>query len=268
MEAATEARAGSGWYAVLARTGLTAKGVSYALVGGLAIGVAIGVGGATTSREGALHRLAGAGFGSVLLVLLGIGLAAYAAWRFVQAIVCQEDEGWKTWGKRAGYAARGAVYAALAWSAVRFVLGAGGSESQTKKAHKTTAEVLSWPGGRWLVGAAGVVFVGAALWNLYRGLSKKFEDKWVARTGAAQTWGGRAGVAGHAARFVVFGLIGWFAIKAAYGYDPQDAVGLDGALQRLANESYGQLLLGVTAAGLVAYAIYCFVDARYRDVSA
>jgi hypothetical protein len=28
------------------------------------------------------------------------------------------------------------------------------------------------------------------------------------------------------------------------------------------------LLLGLTAAGLVAYALYCFVDARYRDVSA
>jgi hypothetical protein len=268
MEVATDARTGRGWYAALARTGLTAKGVSYALVGGLAIGVAVGVGGATTSREGALHHLAGAGIGRVLLVLLAIGLASYAAWRFVQAVVCEEGEGWKTWGKRAGYAARGAIYAGLAWSAVKFVIGSGGSESQNEKAHKATAEVLSWPGGRWLVGGAGVVLAAAGFWNLYRGLSKKFEDKWVARSGAAQTWGGRAGVLGHAARFVVFGLIGWFAIKAAHGYDPKDAVGLDGALQRLAHESYGQFLLGLTAAGLVAYAIYCFVDARYRDVSA
>jgi hypothetical protein len=268
MEVASEARSGRGWYAVLARTGLTAKGVSYALVGGLAIGVAVGLGGATTSREGALHHLAGGGTGSVLLVLLSVGLASYAAWRFVQALVCDEDEGWKRWGKRAGYAARGAIYAGLAWSAARFVVGAGGHESQNEKAHKATAEVLSWPAGRWLVGAAGVVFVGAGLWNLYRGVSKKFEDKWVARSGAAQTWGGRAGVIGHVARFVVFGLVGWFALKAAHDYDPQDAVGLDGALQRLAHESYGQFLLGVTAAGLVAYAIYCFVDARYRDVSA
>jgi hypothetical protein len=50
-------------------------------------------------------------------------------------------------------------------------------------------------------------------------------------------------------------------------YDPQDAIGLDGALQKLAHQSYGPSLLGVTAAGLVAYAIYCLADARYRDVS-
>jgi hypothetical protein len=27
------------------------------------------------------------------------------------------------------------------------------------------------------------------------------------------------------------------------------------------------LLLGVTAAGLLAYGVFCLVDARYRDVS-
>jgi hypothetical protein len=51
-------------------------------------------------------------------------------------------------------------------------------------------------------------------------------------------------------------------------FDPHDAVGLDGALQKLAHHSYGSALLGFTAAGLIAYAVYCFVDARYRDVSA
>jgi hypothetical protein len=59
-----------------------------------------------------------------------------------------------------------------------------------------------------------------------------------------------------------------FAVKAAVDYNPKDAVGLDGALQRLAHQSYGPALLALTAAGLVAYAIYCFVDARYRDASA
>ena len=58
-----------------------------------------------------------------------------------------------------------------------------------------------------------------------------------------------------------------FAIKAASDYNPQDAVGLDGALQKLAHQSYGSYLLGLTAAGLIAYAIYCFFDARYRDLT-
>ena len=109
-----------------------------------------------------------------------------------------------------------------------------------------------------------------ACWNLYRGLARKFEDKW--RTGeirrTKRKWGGRAGVVGHVARFVVFGLIGVFVIKAAIDYNPKDAIGLDGALQKLAHAIYGPWLLGFTAAGLVCYGIYCLVDARYRDVSA
>jgi hypothetical protein len=246
---------------VLARVGLVAKGVSYALVGALAIGVALGVGGDTTSRDGALHALAGNTFGTVVLVLLVLGFAAYAFWRVLQAVRCDG------WPKRLGYLGRGAIYFGLAYSAARIVAGAGGGESQTEKAHKTTATVLSLPAGRWLVGAAALVVIGVGLWNLYRGLSRKFEDKWIERSDAAQTWGGRAGIVGHAARFVVFTLIGIFAIKAAAQYDPQSAVGLDGALQKLAQQTYGSALLALTAAGLVAYALYCFVDARYRDVA-
>ena len=175
----------------------------------------------------------------------------------------------KKWGKRAGYVGRGLIYAGLTFACVKIVTGDGSQESQNEKAQKTTATVLDWPGGRWIVGIAGLCIVGAGLWNLYRGISKKFEEKW--RTGtmrsAERKWGSRAGVAGHVARAVVFSLVGIFVAKAAIEYDPSDAIGLDGALRKLAHASYGPYLLGVTAAGLLCYALYCFVDARYRDVS-
>jgi hypothetical protein len=263
------ARSGGGWYEAFARIGLVAKGVSYGLVGVLAIGVATGTGGAATSREGALKQLAGSGFGSVVLVLLTAGLACYALWRFVQAGTVSDDDEKKVWGKRIGYAARGLVYASLAFSAAKILAGAGSSQSQNGKAHKTTAAVLSWPAGTWLVGIAGAVFIGVGAWNAYRGLTRAFEKKWKRQgmSAAAKTWAGRAGVVGHLARAIVFALIGIFAIMAAADYNPQDAVGLDGALQKLAHQSYGPYLLGLTAAGLVAYAVYCFADARYRDVS-
>ena len=248
------------WQELCARFGLAAKGVSYALVGVLAIGVAIGVGGDATSRNGALHALAGNTFGTFVLALLAAGFAAYAVWRVMQSV--SDDK----WTKRIGHLARAAVYFALTYSAARILVGAGGGQSQNAKAHKTTAVVLGLPGGPWLVGIAGAVLFGVGCWNLYRGLSRSFEDKWIRRTGAAERWGGRAGVVGHCARFVVFALMGAFAIKAAADYNPKDAVGLDGALQKLAQQSYGQVLLGVVAAGLVAYAVYCFADARFRDV--
>jgi Domain of Unknown Function (DUF1206) len=277
QRAQADAQAGRGWYAALARAGLVAKGVSYGLVGVLAVALALGAGGKATSRQGALEKLASHSLGKVVLALLALGFAAYALWRFVQAVAEHEDASdgetkgaAKKWGKRAGYVGRGLIYAGLTASAVKILLGSGGGQSQTGKAHKTTAMVLSWPAGTWLVGIAGAIVVGVGLWNLYRGVSRKFEDRW--RTGEmgeqARKWGGRAGLVGHVARAVVFSLIGIFLVKAALQYDPKEAVGLDGALRKLAHAGYGPYLLGVTAAGLVAYGLYCFVDARYRDVSA
>ena len=39
--------------------------------------------------------------------------------------------------------------------------------------------MLGWPGGQWIVGAAGAVFIGVALYQGYKGVSRKFleEDK-------------------------------------------------------------------------------------------
>jgi hypothetical protein len=268
-----EAQSGRGWYAVLARTGLVAKGLSFGLVGALALKLALGDGGQATSRQGALAQLAHHSFGKFALIALAIGFAAYALWRFVQAFAEErdpDDSAAKVWAKRAGYIGRGVIYAGLTFSTVKILTGSGGGQSQNSSAHKSTAMVLSWPAGTWIVGAAGVAIVGVGLWNLYRGLSRSFEDKWrVGRLSPSwRKWGGRAGVLGHVARFVVFGLIGIFITKAAIDYNPKDAIGLDGALQKLAHASYGPYLLGLTAVGLIAYGIYCLVDARLRDVSA
>ena len=257
-----KAESGSGWYAVLARTGLVAKGVSFGIVGVLAVKLALGDGGKATSREGALQSLAQQSFGKVVLILLALGFGAYALWRFVQAFAERK------WGAGAGYVGRGLIYAALTFSAVKILVGAQTNGSQTQRAHKTAATVLGWPAGTWIVGIAGALIIGVGLWNLYRGLSRNFEKKWRGGMGrSARKWGGRAGVLGHIARAAVFALIGIFAVKAALDYNPKDAIGLDGALQKLAHASYGPYVLGLTAAGLICYGVNCLVDARYRDVS-
>jgi hypothetical protein len=273
-DARRKAEAGRGWYGWAARIGLVAKGISYGIVGALAIQVAVGGGGKATSREGALATVADSGLGKALLVALALGFAAYALWRFVQAFAVREDDDGATgtakeWGKRAGYVGRGLIYAGLAYSTVRLLAGSGDQQSQSEKAQSTTAGVFDWPAGRWLVLLGGLAIAGAGAWNVYRGLTKKFEDKWrISRMSKPERkWGSRAGVLGHLARGVVFGLIGTFLVKAAIEFDPNEAIGLDGALRKLAEASYGPFLLGVTAAGLVCYGIFCLVDARYRDVS-
>ena len=273
-EARTKARAGRGWYAVLARVGLVAKGASFILVGALAIKLAVGDGGKATSRQGALQSLAQHSFGKIVLAGLAAGFAAYALWRLVQAFAEQEDPGdgeaegeAKKWAKRAGYVGRGSIYAGLTYTAVKILLGAE-TQSQNREAHKTAGALLGWPAGTWIVGLVGACILTAGLWNVYRALTKRFEDRWRGGGWTTRKWGGRIGVVGHFARGIVFGLIGIFVIKAALGYNPRDAIGLDGALQKLVNAPYGPWALGATAAGLIAYGLFCFVDAAYRDVSA
>jgi Domain of Unknown Function (DUF1206) len=273
-KARRDAERGRGWYSWLARIGLVAKGVSYGIVGVLAVQLALGGGGKATSRQGALATLADEPLGRVLLAVLAAGFAAYAIWRFVQAFAEREDEGdakgeAKKWGKRAGYVGRGAIYAGLTFTTLKLLTGSGAGESQNQQAKQHTATVLDWPAGRWIVGLAGLAVAGAGAWNVYRGLARKFEKKW--RIGnmsdVERRWGARAGILGHLARGVVFGLIGVFLTKAAIEYDPREAIGLDGALHKLAGTSYGTWLLGLTAVGLICYGLYCLVDARYRDVS-
>jgi hypothetical protein len=257
------------WISVFGRVGLVAKGVSYALVGFLAVEVALGKGGRATSRQGALATIAGHSWGKVLLVTLAIGFAAYALWRLAETIWPSGDDRFlERTAKRIGTLARAAIYAGLTYSALKIAFGSGGQESQNAKAHQATAQVLSWDNGKWILGVAGGAVVAAGLYNAYRGLTSKFTKHWdTARMSAtARRWGERIGLVGLVARAIVFGLVGAFMIKAAIEYDPREAIGLDGALQKLANQAYGSWLLGLTAAGLVAYALFCFSEARYREV--
>jgi hypothetical protein len=256
-------------FEVMARLGLVGKGLIFCIIGLLAIRVATHTGGDTTDKSGALQQVARQPFGEVLVVALAVLFVAYALWRFVEAIVGTDDDGAKDWAKRAGYVGRGAVYAAAAYVAVQIVAGSGkGGSSGGGNEDAITARVLDWPAGQWLVAAAGVAVLGLAGWNAWRGVSRKFKKAWrTEQMGETEERAATAvGVAGHLARAVTFALIGWFLLKAAYEYDPKETVGLDGALAKLARADYGPFLLGVTAAGLIAYGVFCFAEARWRDV--
>ena len=264
-----DAEQGRGWAAAVARAGIVAKGVSYGLVGILAILLALGSSGKTTSRTGALATLAQEPLGKVVLGVLAVGFAAFAAWQLLRTVFGPDgDDGIKDWGKRAGTLGRAGIYAALTFATVRILLGAR-TDSQTQDARENTAVVLSWPGGRWIVGAVGLGILGAGAWNVYRGVARTFTDAWRAgMSRSAKRWGARAGVLGHVARGIVFGLVGIFLGKAAIEFDPHEAVGLDGALHEVVQATYGRYALGFVAFGLICYGVFCLVDARYRDVSA
>ena len=249
----------------LARAGLVARGVIYAVIGILAIKLALGDGGKTANQNGALDTIAKQPFGKVLLIVVAIGLAGYAIWRLVRAAIGHGPESSDDAKDRVGGVGSGLTYGALCVTAVSILLGSGGSSGSPDKA---TGGVLEWPTGQVLVVIAGLIIVGVGLEQGYRGIKKKFLEK--SKTEQMNEKVKRAftglGVFGHLARMVVFVLIGYFLIRAAIDYNPDKAVSLDGALAALGQASYGPVLLGIVAAGLIGFAAYSIADARYRRV--
>jgi hypothetical protein len=250
----------------LSRAGFVARAVVYGIIGILALKVAFGHGGKLTSQQGALHTVAQQPFGKVLLTLVAIGLGGYSLWRLVRAAIGHGPEGSDTGFERVAAFASGLAYGALCALAIEILLGAGSATAGSPK--KSAAGVFGWPAGTWIVGIVGCVMIGVALYQGYRGITKKFlDDSKVEEMGpGVKRWIGRLGTVGHLARMVVFGLVGIFFIEAAIDYNPNKAVGVDGALAKIVNHSYGPILLGIVAAGLIAFSLYSLSDARYRRI--
>ena len=75
------------------RLGFATKGLLTILVGVLALRHALGQGGRLTGQEGAIRTLRDQPFGQVALVVLTVGLSAYALWMFVSAFVDPQGKG-------------------------------------------------------------------------------------------------------------------------------------------------------------------------------
>lgn len=257
------------WMERLARLGYATEGAVYALIGLLAMGAAIGTGGRVTGQHGAFAVLAGSLFGSALLALIAIGFLGYALWRGVQAIADPDKEGTdvKALGKRVGYGVSAMVYAGLALSAAGLIFGlaneSGGSPDDW------TALLLSWPLGPVLVVGVGAAVIGVGVHEIYQAFKAGFVEylKLGEMGEKVRKWTERWGRLGIAARGVVFGVVGTFLIRAALEYDPQEARGLGGALQTLAQQPLGPWLLGAVAFGLIAYGLFMLAVARYRRIS-
>ena len=249
------------WFA---RFGIAARGVVYVVIGFLAIKLALGDGGKAADQQGALKTIAHQPLGKVLLVLMAVGLLGYASWRLLRAAL-GGSQGQDDLKDRVDGIASGISYAILFLGAVKILAGSGGGGANPDQA---AGGVLGWPAGPWLVGIAGLVLIGVGVQQGYKGLTRKFMDETDTQSmsGPVEHAYTALGIFGHLARMAVFGLIGWFVIKAAIEFDPDKAVALDGALAKLAHAPYGPVLLGVVAAGLIGFGVFSLVESRYRRV--
>jgi hypothetical protein len=257
----------SPWPSRVARIGILARGVIHLLVGWLAIRIATGDAAERADQRGALSAVLRQPLGRGLVFLLALGFLAYAAWRIMEAVLDTEDKGAP---QRVGQAARAVLYLGLAGTAVTMALrgsdsGSGGGGGGSRD---VATGVLGMTGGQWIVGLAGAAVVATGLWNGWRAVSRSFEKriKEAEMSATERRWTVRAGVVGHLARMVAYLAVGWFLIRAAVRFDPQQPVGLDESLHALAAASYGPWLLTAVGLGLIAFGLYQVMLARYREV--
>jgi len=253
------------WVERLIRLGYVARGVLYAVVGVLAVQLALGAGGAATDKNGAIGTIGAQPFGRFLLIVIAIGLLGYSMWGVIRAIMDPLHRGTDAKGiaQRIGYMVSALSYGGLFLVTMHYLTGQQGGQGSGQQ--EWTAALLHQPFGPLLVGAIGVIGMAGGLGQLFQAFTADFKKDW--KLGQMSEGEKKVAIAvgrfGLAARGVVFVMLGFFVLQAALHVDPNQTKGMDGALATLAQQPFGPLLLGVVALGLVAFGIYSILCGRW-----
>lgn len=240
----------------LARAGYAARGVVYGLLGYLAISSGAK---ADEGPEGAFDMLHDIPAGDVVLVLLVLGLIAYGLYKLASAVLDLDRNGSKAGGiaKRVGAAFGALAYLAMAYAAYGILTDdkSGGNGSQ-----ETAGSVLAMPLGELLLAAAGIGFLVAAAMQVRSAWTRSFMRVIEPDAPPFTCTIGRIGLA---ARSVVFAIIGVSLLRAAWTDNENEVRDLGTVLSGLRGE---ELLYILVSAGLIVFAVYSLIEARYRIV--
>jgi hypothetical protein len=251
---------------MLARVGFTARGVTYVLIGVLALAIARGKAAPQADRTGALQAVANEPFGKFVLWLLVVGFAAMALWRFAQALYGVHGRVTHRGFDEVMAFGRGVLYTVFFVGTLRFVQHNQLPQSTNQQSQDFTAQAMKHSGGRLLVAVLGIVVVLAGLYLIKTGLTRSFlrDLNLSGASSATRKTVERLGVVGNVARGLVFGGIGVFLVDAAWKYDATKAKGIDATLRTFAHTPLGPWLLAVVAVGFVLFGVYSAFEARWH----
>lgn len=232
------------------------------IIGLIAIGVATGGGGGQEAdQSGALQQLSQAPGGVFLMWAAAIGLAALGLWHLLSAFL---DRSASSGGERAMHIvkniAKSLIYLAFAFTA--FIFAIGGTTSSSESTKSFSANLMSSPGGVFVVVVIGLVLIGVAIYMFYKGIARKFEEDIRMPSGTAGLAVRILGVVGYVARGIALATVGVLFLIGAATHDAEKANGLDGALKALVSLPFGVALLIAVGLGWIAYGIYMFFRAR------
>jgi len=250
-------------FETLARLGYAARGIIYFVIGLLAVLLAVGYGGKTTDQQGAISVIGTQPAGRILLWLVLIGLVCYSLWGLIRVIFNPFHQGHdaKGFAVRIGYLVSAAAYGLLVIPTYALISGGAQpaqSGAQQGQIQQYTAQILVIPFGQLLVGIMGIILILVGLMQFFQGLSSGFDRRiHLTKLNPAQLRRVRfLGRLGTIARGIVFALIGFFIVMAAYTANSQQIKGFDSTLTYIVQQPYGVWLMGAVALGLISLGLY------------
>lgn len=262
------------WLEKVFQYGWVAKAMVYTVMGVAAIQIARQDAAADgeASPEGSVAAIADASVGRPLLAVLTIGLALYVMWRVLSVAIIRGN-GVKEWGDRVGYSFSAIFYLLLAYTAGKAAF-TGIDPEKSNTIERLSRSVMEMSGGRLLVGAAGLVAIGVGLYFIvHKGIQRSFtEDLARVQADPRNNEPKRAalviaGVVGWIGRGMVTLFVGYFVVRAAVRFDPNDARGFDQSLRQVAGTGLGSAVVFACAVGLIAYGVFCLVSYRFRRLN-
>ncbi len=245
----------------IARAGFIARGLLYVLFGVIALTVRSK---ADEGQSAVFDTVGQAPMGSVLLILLAAGLAAYGLFRLICAWLDIEGKGRELKGLagRAAQAGSGLLHLGLAWSAVQFLIGTKRSydhagDQNSREAVRTIFDLELGDGALY---AIAVGFLFAAGLQLRKAWKKSHMKQCRSDTPEIAFTFGRIGLV---ARGAVFSIIAWSFYRTAQTDDIGQAHAVGGAIASLRSN---EVLFLAVCLGLILFGVFSLMLARYRVV--
>jgi hypothetical protein len=247
-----------------ARFGLATKGLVYFLIGGLTAFSAFGWGGEESGSGNAIDFLSQQIFGQVLLIITAIGLLGYLFFRWREALLgsFNDKNAFVAFVTRIAYLGSGLFYGMLAFSAIQKVISAGGSGNSGFG----ISQALNSEYGVALAIGIGVVLTIKVSYEWYLAFSGSYKEK-VSKRELSEKIRQRllyAGLIGHTARGIVFGVLAFLFYKVAFTRSRGD-MGQKEAFSFIA-DSFGSVVLASISLGIVLYGAFMIMAARYSNI--
>ncbi len=256
------------WKEKMARIGHAAKGIVYGISGVLTFMAAFDMGGQKAGKVQVFEFLQQQSFGKILVILMAIGLACYAAFRFIQVAGKSErlesDSEKTRKAKKVGFFISGLIYLGFAIYAITQVTG---SSQGSGSSQGWLSQMMNHGWGIALIYLAAVLLLVKAIYQFYKVANGKYYegirgmDIGVSK---ARDLVKKAGAWGIISRGVLIAITAYFFFQAANQHDPSQIKGSSGAFSFIQQSTSGPWLMGAIALGLVCYGVYMIIVSRYK----